>query len=113
MLACMQESRRIGVLLMDKSGSVGLDLSFVPHVFLMEPFLDAALEEQVVARAHRMGARSKVTVEMLVMKVPCAGCMLPQLDTTCCPVQIPLDPYTPNKRLQHSPAQIWVSAGSI
>ena len=32
---------------MDKAGSVGLDLSFVPHLFLMEPFLDGALEEQV------------------------------------------------------------------
>ena len=42
-----QASRRVGVLLMDKAGSVGLDLSFVPHLFLMEPFLDGALEEQV------------------------------------------------------------------
>ena len=33
---------------MDKAGSVGLDLSFVPHLFLMEPFLDGALEEQVL-----------------------------------------------------------------
>ncbi len=56
------------MLLMDRSGSVGLDLSFAPHVFLMEPFLDAALEAQVVSRAHRMGARAPVHVEMLVMK---------------------------------------------
>ena len=27
---------------------MGLDLSFVPHLFLMEPFLDGALEEQVL-----------------------------------------------------------------
>ena len=36
-----------GVLLMDSSGSVGHDLSFASHVFLMEPVQDAALEEQV------------------------------------------------------------------
>ncbi len=57
------------VLLMDEEGSVGLDLSFVPWVFLMEPLLDGSLEQQVVARAHRMGAKSIVQVETLVMRV--------------------------------------------
>ena len=61
-MCAWQDSRRMGVLLMDRSGSVGLDLSFVPHVFLMEPFLDAALEEQVVARAPPPGARRQQTV---------------------------------------------------
>eukprot|EP00955_Chlamydomonas_euryale_P107238 365750-Chlamydomonas_euryale.AAC.17 len=37
----------IGVLMMDTVGAVGLDLSFVSHVFLLEPLLDRSLEEQV------------------------------------------------------------------
>ena len=39
---------------MDEVGAVGLDLSFVSHVNLMEPLLDRALEEQV--QAGRGGA---------------------------------------------------------
>jgi hypothetical protein len=35
------------ILLMDESGALGLDLSFVNHIFLMEPLTDAALEQQV------------------------------------------------------------------
>lgn len=54
---------------MDETGSVGLDLSFVGWVFLMEPLADASLEAQVTARAHRMGASQAVHVESLVMKV--------------------------------------------
>ena len=59
------------VLVMDDTGSVGLDLSFAGAVFLMEPLADAALEQQVVSRAHRMGADPKrpILVETLVMKV--------------------------------------------
>ena len=58
------------VLLMDESGSVGLDLSFAGWVFLMEPVEEAALEAQVVARAHHMGApRGRpIQVETLLMK---------------------------------------------
>jgi len=41
----------------------GLDLSFVTHIFLLEPIEDAALLEQVASRAHRMGATGPVTVE--------------------------------------------------
>ena len=61
----------IAVLVMDDTGSVGLDLSFAGAVFLMEPLADAALEQQVVSRAHRMGADPKrpILVETLVMKV--------------------------------------------
>ena len=54
---------------MDETGSVGLDLSFVGWVFLMEPLADASLQAQVTARAHRMGAAQAVHVETLVMKV--------------------------------------------
>jgi len=37
----------VSVLLMDSVGAVGLDLSFVSYVFLMEPIADRSLEEQV------------------------------------------------------------------
>ena len=43
--------------------SHGLDLSFVTHMFLLEPIEDAALLEQVTSRAHRLGARGPVQVE--------------------------------------------------
>ncbi len=56
------------LLLGTNRGSVGLDLSFVEHIFLMEPIWDAALEKQVVSRAHRMGAKAPIQVETLVMK---------------------------------------------
>lgn len=54
---------------MDGAGAVGLDLSFVSWLFLMEPLPDRSLEEQVVARAHRMGALRPILVETLVMRV--------------------------------------------
>jgi hypothetical protein len=31
---------------MDETGALGLDLSFVSRVYLMEPLADAALEQQ-------------------------------------------------------------------
>ncbi|KAL0025980.1 hypothetical protein WJX77_010392 [Trebouxia sp. C0004] len=67
-VATFQHEAGVGVLLMDETGSVGLDLSFVSWVFLMEPLADASLQAQVTARAHRMGAAQAVHVETLVMK---------------------------------------------
>ncbi|RWW50696.1 hypothetical protein BHE74_00043023 [Ensete ventricosum] len=55
------------VLLMDGSAALGLDLSFVTHVFLMEPIWDRSMEEQVISRAHRMGATRQINVETLAM----------------------------------------------
>ncbi|KAM7268604.1 hypothetical protein ACFE04_010770 [Oxalis oulophora] len=55
-------------LLMDGSAALGLDLSFVNHVFLMEPLWDRSMEEQVISRAHRMGATRPINVETLVMR---------------------------------------------
>lgn len=55
------------VMLLGKDGAVGLDLSFVTHIFLMDQIWDRSLEMQVVARAHRMGAKGAVLVEQLVM----------------------------------------------
>jgi len=44
---CFSLHPEVGVLLMDSAGAVGLDLSFVTHVFLMEPLADRSMEEQV------------------------------------------------------------------
>lgn len=55
------------VLVMDGTAALGLDLSFVSHVFLMEPIWDRSMEEQVISRAHRMGATRPIHVETLAM----------------------------------------------
>ena len=91
----MQREGGVGVLVMDETGSVGLDLSFVSWVFLMEPLADASLQAQVTARAHRMGAAQAVHVETLVMKVSfyCTTCTLKQTLSVC--VKILLSIPTP------------------
>lgn len=53
------------LLFLDQGLSHGLDLSFVTHMFLLEPIDDAALLEQVTSRAHRLGATGPVTVETI------------------------------------------------
>ena len=53
---------------MDMTGSLGLDLSNCTHIVLLEPILDASVEDQIVSRAHRMGQRNKVQVQTLAMK---------------------------------------------
>ena len=65
----MQNDDRCGVLLMDQTGAVGLDLSFASWVFLLEPIEDVSVQQQVVSRAHRMGAKQPIHVEVLAMKV--------------------------------------------
>ena len=56
------------VMLLSKQGSLGLDLSFVTHLFFLDTIYDKALESQVVARAYRMGASGPVYVEHLTAK---------------------------------------------
>jgi hypothetical protein len=56
------------VVLLDRQGAEGLDLSCASHVFLCEPVPDRSLEQQVVSRAHRMGQQGVVTVEVLAMQ---------------------------------------------
>ncbi|KAL7493687.1 hypothetical protein ACHAWT_010569 [Skeletonema menzelii] len=51
------------ILALDASLAHGLDLSFVTHLYLLEPIDDAALLEQVTSRAHRLGAIAPVTIE--------------------------------------------------
>jgi len=55
-------------MLLSKQGSVGLDLSFVTHIFFLDTIYDKSLEAQVVARAYRMGATGPVFVEQLAAK---------------------------------------------
>uniref|UniRef100_A0A0E0JTP3 F-box protein n=1 Tax=Oryza punctata TaxID=4537 RepID=A0A0E0JTP3_ORYPU len=55
-------------LVMDGTAALGLDLSFVSYVFLMEPIWDRSMEEQVISRAHRMGATRPIFVETLAMR---------------------------------------------
>ncbi|KAH7481869.1 hypothetical protein PRIC2_009240 [Phytophthora ramorum] len=58
----------VNVLLLTEVGSHGLDLSFVTHLFLMDEIWDKSLEQQVISRAHRMGANQAVVVEQLWMR---------------------------------------------
>ncbi|KAK1948541.1 F-box protein [Phytophthora citrophthora] len=58
----------LNVLLLTEVGSHGLDLSFVTHIFLMDEIWDKSLEQQVISRAHRMGATQAVIVEQLWMR---------------------------------------------
>ncbi|KAL6981082.1 hypothetical protein U1Q18_022713 [Sarracenia purpurea var. burkii] len=67
-LATFQYDASCMALLMDGSAALGLDLSFVTHVFLMEPIWDRSVEEQVISRAHRMGASRPIHVETLAMR---------------------------------------------
>lgn len=52
-LASFRADPMTRVLLLDRAGAEGLDLSFATFVFLAEPAADNSLEEQVVSRAHR------------------------------------------------------------
>lgn len=63
------EDPKTQVLLMNtKHGALGLDLSFVQYIFLLEPLWDAANELQIISRAHRIGCKDNIYVERLVMK---------------------------------------------
>ncbi|PXF45901.1 F-box protein [Gracilariopsis chorda] len=63
------EDERASVLLMNsRLGAVGLDLSFVRYIFLLEPLWDAAQEMQIISRAHRIGCVSDIVVERLIMR---------------------------------------------
>ena len=56
------------IMLIDRRGSHGLDLSFVTHIFLLDQLGGDEIEAQVIARAYRMGAQGKCIVEQLVMR---------------------------------------------
>lgn len=43
-----------------RAGGVGLNLTASEHVFLLDPWWNPAVEDQAIARAHRIGQRQKV-----------------------------------------------------
>eukprot|EP00891_Asterochloris_glomerata_P009588 jgi/Astpho2/9588/gw1.00146.184.1_t len=45
-----------------RAGSVGINLTAASHVFLLEPCINPALEEQAIGRSWRMGQQREVTV---------------------------------------------------
>jgi len=55
------------VLMLQYEGSHGLDLSFVTHLFLLERIEDPALRNQIISRAHRVGATGPVHVHTLLV----------------------------------------------
>ncbi|XP_066307949.1 F-box protein At3g54460-like isoform X2 [Miscanthus floridulus] len=80
-----QEDPTCMALVMDGTAALGLDLSFVTHVFLMEPIWDRSMEEQVISRAHRMGATRPIHVETLAMRGTVEEQMLKLLqDSSAC-----------------------------
>ena len=52
-----------------RSGSVGINLTSANYVFILEPALNPALEEQAIGRAWRMGQQREVTVKKFYVKV--------------------------------------------
>ena len=55
-------------MLLSNEGAVGLDLSFVTHIFLLDKIWNPSLEKQVIARAHRMGATQPAVIDQCVMR---------------------------------------------
>jgi hypothetical protein len=75
-LARFQNDSSCCVLVMDGSAAVGLDLSFVSRVYLMEPIWDKSLEEQVtldVASFALCCAFSARWVNILLLQRPVGG----------------------------------------
>ena len=75
------EREDVPILCLTRQASHGLDLSFLTHVVLLEPIRDSALLEQVVSRAHRVGARESVRVSTLQAFV--AGSKRPEKNYIC------------------------------
>jgi SNF2 family DNA or RNA helicase len=51
-----------------KAGGVGITLHAAEYVFLMEPWWNPAVEEQAIARIHRIGQRNITTVYRMITK---------------------------------------------
>jgi superfamily II DNA/RNA helicase len=65
-LQAFRDDPKIRMLIISDIGAVGLDLSFVSHIFILDPIWDQGLEDQVISRAHRLGAKRAVTVEKFI-----------------------------------------------
>lgn len=60
-------SSGVNVLLLDEAGAVGLDLSFVTDMIMMEPLESLDVEKQVIARAVRMGRPEHLPFELNIL----------------------------------------------
>jgi superfamily II DNA or RNA helicase len=49
-----------------KAGGTGLNLTRADHVFILDPWWNPAVEEQAIARAHRIGRKGAVFIHRLV-----------------------------------------------
>ncbi|PXF39967.1 F-box protein [Gracilariopsis chorda] len=77
------ENEDASILLMNsKLGGVGLDLSFVRYIFLLEPLWDSAQEMQIISRAHRIGCLGDIVVERLIMRGSIEEAMLMELQSS-------------------------------
>ncbi|KAH0560094.1 hypothetical protein GP486_003387 [Trichoglossum hirsutum] len=56
------------ILLTISCGAEGLDLTAASRVYLMEPQWNPTIEEQALARVHRLGQKNKVTATRFIMK---------------------------------------------
>ncbi|KAL7792443.1 SNF2 family N-terminal domain-containing protein [Trichoderma ceciliae] len=64
-----QEDPSIRVMLLTLScGAVGLTLTVATHAYLMEPHWNPTVEEQALARIHRMGQKNEVTTIRFFIK---------------------------------------------
>jgi SNF2 family DNA or RNA helicase len=51
-----------------RAGAAGLTLTAASRVFLLEPGLDPAIEQQAVARVHRIGQERQVVITRLLVQ---------------------------------------------
>ncbi len=64
-----QTSSDCGVFLISlKAGGVGLNLTEADYVFILDPWWNPFIEEQAIARAHRIGQDNPVTVMRFISK---------------------------------------------
>ncbi|KAK0615431.1 putative ATP-dependent helicase C17A2.12 [Lasiodiplodia hormozganensis] len=68
-LQCFRREKDITVaLLTTDCGAVGLDLTVASRAHLLEPHWNPSLEEQALARVHRLGQHRSVTTIRYIMK---------------------------------------------
>ena len=51
-----------------KAGGTGLNLTAADYVFMMDPWWNPAVENQAIARAHRIGQTKKVIAVKFITK---------------------------------------------
>lgn len=66
--ACLLCQQVCVFLLSLRAGAAGLTLTAASRVFLLEPGLDPAIEQQAVARVHRIGQEREVVITRLLVQ---------------------------------------------